>query len=669
MGPVDRMKKIPALPALLVALLLVCRGGALYSQNFDLAAGRLPVASLDGLWRFHTGDNPAWADPSMDDSQWPLLRSNEGWYGQGYPGYTGMAWYRFKVQAPAGLDRLTLFLPHIYTNYEVYADGQMIGSHGKMPPDPVAYGGWSNQIYPLPPGNASNRQIEIAIRVWHWQGWAKQHNGGPESYALIGDSSMIQTLFDALQGQKLSSYTNTIILSLLQTFAAIAVFILFLLRRTEREYLYFSMILAFSAVHGWVLLWFWLQPSPVTFMGTIQVVSGVLCVGLAQLAFYRQLLKARRSPFYWASFTCLVAGIAYVLLVNSSLLPAPADYYLYSLVVFLAILPNSLWILSLLLLRALQNMEDARLLLLPVLLQTTATLFQNVAIITFSAGWQHRLAYDIPLISHPFPISIEEAGNLLFLLGVFAILILRFTRTRSQEERFAAEVEAARKVQRYLIPEHLPATPGLLIESVYRPTHEVGGDFFQVLPNASDGSTLVVVGDVAGKGMEAGMLATLIVGGIRTAASFTTEPLRILSLLNERMQGRGLATCVALRIERDGSTMLANAGHLPPFLNGQEMAMEGALPLGSVPGITFPVLRFNLAEGDALMLMTDGVAEAQNSEGHLFGFEKIAEMLRNGVAAAALATAAQDFGQVDDITVLTVARSPLACSLADSLSS
>jgi hypothetical protein len=653
MGPVDRMKKIPALPALLVILLLVCWGGALYAQSFDLVMGRLPVASLDGLWRFHTGDNPAWADPSFDDSQWPQLRSDKGWYSQGYPGYAGMAWYRFKVQAPAGLDHLTLFLPHIYTNYEVYADGQKIGSYGKMPPGPVPYGGWSYQIYTLPPGNASSRQIEIAIRVWHWQGWA-EHSGGPESFALIGDSSMIQTLYDAAQGRQLFGYTNTIILSLLQTFAAIAVFMLFLLRRAEREYLYFSLILAFSAVHGWALLWFWLQPSPVTFMSTIQVVAGILCVGLAQLAFYRQLLKARRSTFYWVSAACLLAGIAYVILINSSLLPAPFNSYQFALVVFLAILPNSLWILSLLFLRALQNLEDARLLLLPVLLQTLASLFQNAAIITFSAGWQHRLAYDIPLISHPFPISIEEAGNLLFLLAVFAILILRFTRTRSQEERFAAEVQAARKVQRYLIPEHLPDTPGLVIESVYRPSREVGGDFFQVVPNAADGSTLIVVGDVAGKGMEAGMLATLIVGGIRTAASFTTEPLRILSLLNERMQGRGLATCVALHIQRDGSATLANAGHLPPYLNGQEMAMEGALPLGAVPGITFPVLRFKLAEGDALMLMTDGVAEAQDAEGRLFGFERIAEMLRKGVAAAVLATAAQDFGQVDDITVLTV---------------
>ena len=132
------------------------------------------------------------------------------------------------------------------------------------------------------------------------------------------------------------------------------------------------------------------------------------------------------------------------------------------------------------------------------------------------------------------------------------------------------------------------------------------------------------------------MLATLIVGAIRTAASFTNDPRQILALLNERMYGRGLATCLALRIGLDGDAVLANAGHLPPYLNGRELAIEGALPLGVVAGIDFPVLRFKLAEGDSLMLMTDGVAEAQDAVGHLFGFDRISEMLRRGVAAAAL---------------------------------
>jgi serine phosphatase RsbU (regulator of sigma subunit) len=219
-------------------------------------------------------------------------------------------------------------------------------------------------------------------------------------------------------------------------------------------------------------------------------------------------------------------------------------------------------------------------------------------------------------------------------------------------------------VQQYLIPEHLPSTPGFAIASEYRPSREVGGDFFQVLPEAADGSLLSVIGDVAGKGIEAGMLATLIVGAVRTAASFTSDPARILALLNERLYGRGLVTCLALRIERDGSATLVNAGHLPPYLNGRELSFEGALPLGAVPATQFSVSRFTLAAGDSLLLMTDGVVEAQNAHGELFGFERIADLLQTGADGAALAAAAQNYGQEDDITVLSLTLAPVAVAHA-----
>jgi phosphoserine phosphatase RsbU/P len=648
------MKK--TLPLLLLLASPLCAPA--HAQDFDLNAGRQPVASLDGLWRFHTGDNPQWASPSFDDSQWQLLRSDESWAAQGYKGYSGTAWYRFRVTVPAGMSDLSIWLPDIMTNYEVFANGVRIGGIGKMPPNPIPYSNYASQIYALPIAGGSARQIEIAIRVWHWPGWAEYEGGGPEnSGASIGDSADIQRMYAVNRAARNWSYSSTEILSLLQSLGAIAVFLLFLLRRSEREYLWFSLFLAFSAAQGWALLSEGLEVSPILLINGLMYTLGFPCAGLAQLAFYRQLLKARRSPLYLASLVCLFAALAFGLYsLSISFTAADVSPFRFFLVFSLSSLPGYVWILSLLFSRARQNFVDARLLLAPVLLQLSAVLFQWTAIITFVLGWQSRFVFNILLFDHPFPIQLVQVGNLLFLLGVLAILILRFTRTRSQEERFAAEVQSARSVQQYLIPEHLPHTPGLAIESVYRPSREVGGDFFQVLPNATDGSALIVVGDVAGKGIQAGMLATLIVGAIRTAASFTSDPGQILSLLNERMHGRALATCLALRIEKDGNAVLANAGHLPPYLNGKELPMEGALPLGAIPGFDFPILRFKLSPGESLMLMTDGVAEAQDSGGRLFGFDRIAEMLRGGIAASTLATAAQDFGQEDDITVLTVAR-------------
>jgi serine phosphatase RsbU (regulator of sigma subunit) len=86
------------------------------------------------------------------------------------------------------------------------------------------------------------------------------------------------------------------------------------------------------------------------------------------------------------------------------------------------------------------------------------------------------------------------------------------------------------------------------------------------------------------------------------------------------------------------------------------MPMEGSLPLGVVDGNEFPVMYFKLKMDDTLMLMSDGIAEAQNEHGLLFGFERIDRMLSSPITAAELATAAQDFGQEDDILVLRIER-------------
>ena len=95
---------------------------------------------------------------------------------------------------------------------------------------------------------------------------------------------------------------------------------------------------------------------------------------------------------------------------------------------------------------------------------------------------------------------------------------------------------------------------------------------------------------------------------------------------------------------------------MPPYLNGEPVAMEGALPLGMMEGAEFSVMRFRLAEGDKLVLVSDGVAEATDADGQLFGFERVQDLLRTGKSASEVAGAAQKFGQEDDISVIAVTR-------------
>ena len=643
---------------LLFALLLApFANEALRAQNFDAANGSAPLLSLDGLWRFHAGDDPAWARPGFDDSGWSLLRSDRDWSTQGYKGYGGMGWYRFHVTLPAGVTDSSILLPELHTCYEVYANGRRIGGLGVMRPSPAPISTYPDQMYAIPRDAISGREVEVALRVWQWSGWVSFSGGGPESGASwIGDTKKIEEQHALAIAQMRWSLASIMILGLLQTLGAVASLLLFLRRRGEREYLWFALILAFGAMAGWLRLSteFTVWNIPVS-NGSIDSLNLAL-IPLAQMAFYAGLLKTRRSPFYWVAVACLLVSLVHPALMFISGYPLP----IYEANAWISVLamPAYLWILLTVFVKAWRNVADARLLLAPAVLQVTATLLYEIHRVMFFFGLQVA-NWDAPFspLRWPFPIQQTQAADLLFLLAVLGILIGRFTRTRSQEESYAREFADAREVQQYLIPAHLPPTPGLMVESEYLPAREVGGDFFQVLPDSTDGSVLVVLGDVAGKGLQAGMLATLIVGAIRVAASFTSDPEKILALLNERLQGRGLVTCLALLIKRGGEAVLANAGHLPPYLNGNEMQMEGALPLGAIPGIEFPLIHFQLAVGDTLMLMSDGVVEAQDADGALFGFERIGQLLREKITAAGLAAAAQSFGQEDDITVLTVARS------------
>lgn len=179
---------------------------------------------------------------------------------------------------------------------------------------------------------------------------------------------------------------------------------------------------------------------------------------------------------------------------------------------------------------------DARVLLLPFALNASTIRYSQASLLGWVFKFKERL-FDLSshyLCQRPLPISYADLGDTHFLLAIFAILVLRFTRTRGEEDRFTTEVEGARSAQQYLLPKIW-----FRIECNYRPGLEIGGDFFQVMPIAEDSSVLVLIGNVAGKGLQAGMLSTLLVGTMRTAATFTHDPGAALGVLNKMPSGPG----------------------------------------------------------------------------------------------------------------------------------
>ena len=607
---------------------------------------------LDDLWRFHPGDDPRWADPALNDSAWPLLLSDKSWSEQGYKDMSGYAWYRARVLVPAGEKPLALYIPRTNSKFQVFVNGKPLdhcrdeelgGTPVSSPPI----------VCTLLTQTQRAHAITLAVRVWHWPRWATYFGGGMTGGIRIGDAALIQRYNTAAVNTTSWNNVSQIILAILEGLAAIASLAFFALRPREREYLWFGIMIAFSAMFR-----AWAIHSYFHYHGIIRGELVGELIDLISIAaavvFYCTLLRGRRNWLFWAMVVSRILDpLPYAVGETGSLSVAVLNE-----VNLLLFIPFVVWVVALVIRRAVEGYQDARLLLVPVFLGQVSWIFSLSLRIAFVLGWYRGPAAWFSATSKwPFPWNMTNLADALFLLAMLAILIYRFNRTSAHEERLASELASARAVQQILIPETIPQLPGLNIETVYRPASEVGGDLFQILP-ADSGSALVVIGDVSGKGMPAAMTVSLIVGTLRTLAEFSDSPAEILRGLNRRLIGRssGFTTCLILRLEPDGTCVIANAGHLAPYVNGEELPLDCGLPLGISEDASYEETTFELDDDARITLLTDGVIEARSCTGELFGFDRTAAA--SAQSAEHIANTAQQFGQEDDITVLTLQRAP-----------
>ena len=309
------------------------------------------------------------------------------------------------------------------------------------------------------------------------------------------------------------------------------------------------------------------------------------------------------------------------------------------------------FIFTTLIMATLRKNFEAGLLLIPLLLTIVGIVDP---ILSGSLTSWNGQAYHSPLTMQagPIPIHFASLADFAGLLAIVLIIFVRFLHVQRDQERAASELAAARSVQELMIPKERQETPGFEVDSVYNPATEVGGDFFHV-QSTEDGGLLVVVGDVAGKGLQAAMRVSMLMGALR----HTTErrPGKILDSLNRVLAGsESLTTCQAVLLRPDGEVVLANAGHLSPYLNSQEVQLPGGLPLGVLADGAYEEVQLYLHPGDRLLLLSDGVVEARKPTGELFGFDRVQNL--SNQSAYYIADAAKEFGQEDDITVLTVRR-------------
>jgi hypothetical protein len=620
------------------------------------------TVDLTGPWKFHTGDDPSWSRPDFDDSAWadmdltPSAQGDlPGWTARGYAGHSGYAWYRLQADIEGANRSLSLKMPDYFDDaYQVFVNGERIGEFGKFSAHGVTAYSSLPTAFRLPKG-VRNGRVSIAIRMWMDSAtpFNSPDAGGLHEPPVLGYASVISSLvrldWDDTGHQVGSGFLELLILVM----ALLMALTLSWLDRQEKSYFWLALVCEATILSVGVLLLVnfttWIGQTALVLLS--DVIAKPLQIGLWVLfwGYWFRLDRIRiLHRVVWSLVILLALGTAMIRPpLYGAHVPVHAAVYLQP---FLLAVKLALGVL--LLVVAYRGFKKNR---GEGVMAAAAVLLAVIAIFNHELPLIH-VSTSFRILG--FAINLGTLSTILSLLIITVMLLRRFIFAQRAKEQWKLEIAQARHVQQVLIPNKLPKLNDLNIDSEYRPAREVGGDFFQIVPNDKDGTSLIAFGDVTGKGLQAGMLVALIIGAIRSAAEHDNSPQHMLEVLNDQLCEResASATCMVMRFSANGAVELANAGQLPPYHNGAEMQIEGALPLGILPGMDFPLTRFTLEPGDSLLIMSDGVVEAQNAQGELFGFERIEKMLRSPTTTAEIATAAQTFGQTDDILVLRVER-------------
>ena len=629
-------------------------------QPVPLSVGG-PLDLATAAWRTNCGDNAVWADPSFDDSTWFKVDPGASLPAEATPTADRICWYRAEITVDPALKNLALSIDRAaLADYELFVNGKSEGVVGEFPP----HGKRSVRmmgVYPLNAPIPSTGKLTIALRLWRYARFSPttalpglpfvaRLGFVPDLNLTLQNLILLQLAFGLVSGPAIGLLVGALALGL------------FVGQRERKEYLWLGIYgISFVCADS---------VSIIAYSHTVSAIWGEAIVlifrNLILVAFIEFFLAfLGRRPGLWIRL--YEACFAIPVIMGEMATVGKGDVYLAYFIPNILFVPGTVMLGIFLFIEYKQRNREAAILIVPTLLAVgTYDLFTVLNLL----GMMHvNVAWFLSVLTLKIgflPSNVYAVCLPLFWISMCAIILRRSARDTREKARLAGEFDAARSVQQLLISKEGAAAVAFNIESIYLPASEVGGDFYQLLPG-DDGSLLVVVGDVSGKGLRAAMTVSLIVGalrgtelqgcGLRDAGS--RSPGQVLAYLNGVLAGQisGFVTCCAAHISGAGALTLANAGHIPPYRNGEEVFAESGLPLGLVRGMTYGEVRYQLKAEDRLTFVSDGVIEATNREKELFGFDRTRAISTR--PAYHIAEAARSFGQEDDITVLTVSRAAM----------
>ena len=609
------------------------------------------ITALSKPWRFHPGDDPAWARPDCDDSAWPLVRPDLRDLGEAAGDWAGIGWFRRKVRLDPEVSNATVGV-HVFQAgaCEVYLDGRLAVRFGTVSADAAGERAVVAQVIDsvtLIPG------VDHLLAVRYSNARGNVLLGGFRGFTLnVGD---VQAM--ARWGMRLARVFTGLMGGAVGLFGAFAVLhlLLFLFQPTLRENFHFAVfngaMVAVLATELWM--------NSLSDLADVRLAYNVemtcmFAMVMAGLLLERRVFGRGIDAAFWV---VAAAGIATLLWLWTR--PALADAPVFAVFLVLGLLD----MLRLAIAALLRREPDAWVVALgfaALTLGLLGTVLRNLVRLEVS----------------PWPLFIGGMGALVLSFSVYLTRRVARTnrelarrlaeveeltaRTLEQEHtarerevtrlvleadnrRKTAELEEARRLQLAMLPQNLPELPGFELAVHMATANEVGGDYYDFLRGA-DGRWTVALGDATGHGLHAGMVVGVAKSLLQTADSEGDLGALLgridagLATLHERRASMGL-----LLVRLNGDVLRVASAGMPPMLirrsgsgDVEEILLPG-VPLGTLAGASWHQRDVPIGPGDSILLMSDGLAEVSAADDTSFGYERVQRAFAD---AGALAPAA-----------------------------
>jgi len=685
-------------------LLLLLLPVAAQSQDmFTLTADSLQngqAVELDRLrWKYQPSDEPQFADPQFDDRAWETLNGTAITL-DSIPksGWGGIGWFRLRLQVDPALANQSLALVMVhYGASEIYLDGKLIerfGSVGTTPETEVTY---NPNLLPI--SMVLDARGEHVLAVRHscmemrdmsngWGKWIARQSARPVVSAYANRTNNYGAGFGmqvTKAGQARDDYVTR--------------------RASGGLYLLnFGLLLAIGLLHL-LLFWFYPRQRANLFFGLFACASAA-----SNIVYYRWSLSHQSATGILLqngvnnTLTFLALGMLLAFMYTAFAAHIPKWFWLWVMAAALYIPMNSIfvglaetrhWYLYIQALTWFAVIEVARGMSKPIKNRVSGAWIVGAGMLVYTLYIALVLLILVRRLSGAgFSITIRSVV-ILFLTGAISIFLARqFARTsleledqlvqvkqlsaaalehekvKAENDRRAKELEEARQLQLSMLPKKLPSLPHLEIAAYMKTATEVGGDYYD-FHTSEDGTLTIAVGDATGHGLKAGTMVASVKSLFMTLAYHPDIP-HIFTRLSQTLKGmnlRGLFMALTIAKVKEHRLTISLAGMPPAWIyRAREQQIEEValqqLPLGGVTKYAYQQREYDLASGDVVVLLSDGLPERFNEQGAMLEDEAAQNFIAANTHLSAqdlingLAKLGDEWGgarpQDDDVTLVVL---------------